>query len=114
VSDLGSRVRRAPNSLSAAAAATTITVTGARFTAGSVVEIDQVAQATTFVSGTSLTISYDPATAGAHEVTVRNPSGQESNSVALAVTALQEDEPTPEPDPEPGPAPADPYGTKGW
>jgi hypothetical protein len=77
-----------PSTVSAAAGATTITVAGSNFVAGSVVEINQAAQATTFVSATSLTVSYDPTVAGTVTFTVRNPSNEESNSVPFVVGAL--------------------------
>lgn len=75
-----------PNTASAAAGAVTITVTGTDFVSGSTIEIDQAAVPTTFVSATSLTTSYDPATEGTKQFTVRNPSNQESNSVPFTVT----------------------------
>ncbi len=77
-----------PSTVSAAAGPTTITVAGTNFEAGSVVEINQAAQATTYVSPTSLTISYDPPTAGTVQFTVRNPNDEESNSVPFVVGAL--------------------------
>ena len=76
-----------PNTLPASAAATLITVTGTLFEAGSVVEVNQVAQATTFVNSTTLTIMYDPTAAGTAEFTVRNPNNEESNSVPFTITA---------------------------
>jgi hypothetical protein len=84
----------APNSGSAAAGPIAITVTGTNFEATSVVEVDQVALATTFVSATSLTTSYDPATAGTKLFTVRNVNDEESNSVPFTVAAeVEEDQP---------------------
>lgn len=94
-----------PNTIAAGAPATTVTVTGTNFEATSVVEVDGIAQATTFVSPTSLTISYDPVNAGTEQFTVRNTSGKESNSVPFTVGALTAfaAEPEPEqPDPDPG------------
>jgi len=76
-----------PSTVSAAAGPTTVTVTGQNFTDQSVVEINQVAQTTTFVSETSLTVSYDPTVAGPVTFTVRDGQG-ESNSVPFNVTAL--------------------------
>jgi hypothetical protein len=76
-----------PNTVSAAAAATVVTVTGTNFVSGSVIEINQVAVPTTFVSATSLTTSYDPSVAGTVAFSVRNPNGEESNSVGFTVTA---------------------------
>lgn len=78
----------APNTGSAAGGAIAVTVHGSRFEAGSVVEIDQVAQPTTFVSATELTVSFDPAAAGTVQFTVRNPNDEESNSVPFTVGAL--------------------------
>lgn len=75
-----------PNTGSAAAGAIVVTVNGQNFTAASVVEINQAAQATTFVSATRLTVSYDPTAAGAVEFTVRDGEG-ESNSVTFTVGA---------------------------
>ena len=83
----------APNSGSAAAGPIAVTVTGTNFEAGSVVEVDQAALATTFVSATSLTTSYDPATVGTKLFTVRNPNEEESNSVPFTVAAEVEEEP---------------------
>lgn len=76
----------APNTGSAAAGPITVTVTGTDFDATSVVEIDQVAQATTFVSATSLTVSYDPTVTGVFGFTVRR-DPEESNTVPFTVTA---------------------------
>jgi len=82
-----------PSTVSAAAGPTTIQVNGTNFVSGSVVEVNQVAQPTTFVSATRLTISYDPSTAGTVQFTVRNPNEEESNSVAFVVGALGDDLP---------------------
>jgi hypothetical protein len=76
-----------PNTGSAAAGPITVTVTGTDFDASSVVEIQQVAQPTTYVSATQLTVSYDPTAAGTVMFTVRRGS-QESNSVPFVATAL--------------------------
>jgi hypothetical protein len=81
-----------PSTVSAAAAATTIQVNGTNFEDGSVVEVNQVAQATTFVSATRLTISFDPTVAGSVNFTVRNPNEEESNTVAMVVSALAADD----------------------
>lgn len=83
----------APSTLAATAGPTTLTITGTQFVAGSVVEFDQVAQTTTFVSATSLTISFDPTIAHNYDVTVRNPNEEESNTVSFVVTATVEEEP---------------------
>jgi hypothetical protein len=77
-----------PSTVSAAAGPTTITVAGTNFEAASIVEVNQVAQSTTYVSPTSLTISYDPSTVGTVQFTVRNPNDEESNSVPFVVGAL--------------------------
>jgi hypothetical protein len=74
-----------PTGISAAAAATTLTVNGYNFENGSVVEINQAAQTTTFVSASKLTISYDPTAAGPVSFTVRNPNEEESNTVPYTV-----------------------------
>jgi hypothetical protein len=74
-----------PTGISAAAAATTLTVNGYNFESGSVVEVNQSAQATTFVSAAKLTISFDPAAAGPVSFSVRNPNEEESNSVPYTV-----------------------------
>lgn len=76
-----------PNTGSAAGGPITVTVTGTDFDASSVVEIAQVAQPTTYVSATQLTVSYDPTAAGTVMFTVRRGS-QESNSVPFTATAL--------------------------
>jgi len=86
-----------PNTLPVSASASTITVTGTLFEAGSVVEIAQQDRPTTFVSATSLTVSFTPATAGTVNFTVRNPNDEESNSVPFVITAAAGD-PEPEAD----------------
>lgn len=78
----------APNTASASSGPITVTVNGSNFESGSVVEIDGAAQATTFVSATRLTVSYDPSTAGTVIFTVRNPDALESNNSPFVVTAL--------------------------
>lgn len=78
----------APNTASASAGPTTVTVNGSNFEADSVVEIDGVAQTTTFVSASRLTVSYDPSTAGTFVFTVRNASNLESNDSPFVVTAI--------------------------
>lgn len=77
----------APNTGSAAGGAITVTVTGTGFEPTSVIEIDQIAAPTTFVSATELTTSFDPTTAGTVTFTVRNTSGKESNSSPFTVGA---------------------------
>lgn len=78
----------APATVSAAAGAITVTVHGRNYAPDSVVEVNQVAQPTTYVDSSTLTISYNPATAGTTLFTVRNSGGQESNSAAFVVAAL--------------------------
>lgn len=79
-----------PNTVSAAAGPITVTVDGFGFRPSSVVEINGVAQATTYVNGTRLTISYNPTVAATVQFTVRDGLG-ESNSVPFIVGAVQED-----------------------
>jgi len=105
-----------PATGSAAAGPILVTVNGTRFVAGAVIEINQVAVPTTFVSATQLTTSYDPTVAGTVTFTVRQ-DPHESNSVPFVVGALQEDtqqgdvpEPEPEPAPEPEPTPTPKMG----
>jgi hypothetical protein len=81
----------APNTASAAGGAVTVTVTGTNFVSGSVIEINQAAVPTTFVSATSLTTSYDPTVAGTVVFTVRNPNDEESNGVNFIVGAAAEE-----------------------
>jgi hypothetical protein len=83
----------APNTAVAGSGPVTVTVTVTNFLSGSVVEVDQVAKATTFVSATSLTASYDPLVAGPHSFTVRNggAGGEESNPSIFTVTATGEE-----------------------
>lgn len=83
-----------PNTGSAAGGAIAVTVNGSNFVAGSVVEIDQAAAPTTFVSATQLTTSFDPSVAGTVQFTVRNggAGGEESNSVPFVVAALAADD----------------------
>lgn len=87
-----------PDTVNAAAGPITVTVNGTNFDVDAVVEIDGAAQATTRVSGTVLTISYDPTVAGTVLFTVRNVgSAQESNDASFVVGALAE-EPTAAPE----------------
>jgi len=81
-----------PSSGSAAAGAIAVQVDGSNFEAGSVVEIDQVLNASTYVSATRLTTSFDPTAAGVVLFTVRNPNDEESNSVPFTVAALVADD----------------------
>ena len=96
-----------PSTMSAAGGAKTITVAGTGFVTGCHVEIDGLQQTTTFVSATSVTISYAPVGAQMVVFTVRNPDTSESNDVLFAVSALSEDalaaqqaETNPDPEPE--------------
>jgi hypothetical protein len=75
-----------PNTVAASAGPVTVTVTGTNFSAASVVEVNQAAQVTAYVSPTVLTISYDPTVAATVMFTVRD-GAQESNSVPFVVTA---------------------------
>jgi len=70
-----------------AGAEVTLVVTGVRFDAGAVVEVDQVAVPTVVDSPTQVTATFTPASAGAKTVTVRNANDQESNSAPFTVTA---------------------------
>jgi hypothetical protein len=79
-----------PSTIAATAAATTITVKGARFAAGCTIEFDNVAVPTTFVSATTVTTSYDPTVAKVIDVTVRR-GVEESNTIKWNVTATSED-----------------------
>jgi len=81
-----------PSSGSAAGGAIPVQVDGTDFDAGAVVEIDQVAMPTTFVSSTRLTTSFDPAVAGTVVFTVRNANDEESNSVPFTVATLAADD----------------------
>jgi hypothetical protein len=84
-----------PDTASAGAGPTVVLVNGSKFQPYSIVEIDQAAQPTTYVSSTRLSVSYDPATAGTVTFTVRSerpPAAPvESNSVPFVVAALDED-----------------------
>lgn len=83
----------APNTAVANAGDVAITVTGADFTAGSVVMFANVAVATVFVSATSLTATI-PNTVGRNPgtfmVTVDDPTNGVSNAVGFILTATQE------------------------
>lgn len=107
-----------PASISAAGGPSTLTVTGSNFTATSVIEIDQIAQPTTYVSATSLTTSWNPSVAGPVAITVREGTG-ESNTWPYNVAALSAfttEEPDDMPDdmttgnvpPQPEPEPSEP------
>lgn len=65
----------------------TVRVLGSNFEAGSVIEVDQVAVPTTYVSASELTATVTPAAAGTKRITVRNPNDEESNGVDFTVTA---------------------------
>lgn len=68
------------------AIAFTLTCTGSNFAADSVIRISGVAQATTFVSATSLTCNYT-GTVGNKTVVVRNIDGQDSAGQTLTITS---------------------------
>src|SRR5260370_13595827 len=77
-----------PTSAIAGAAAFTLTVNGANFVTGSMVNFNGNALATTFVSATQLTaaiLASDIATAGRLNVTVTNPGGVAAHSVSFTV-----------------------------
>ena len=66
-----------PNSVIAGAAAQTLTVNGTNFIASSVVNFNNTARTTTYVSATQLTIQLtagDQSTPGSYDVTVTNPT----------------------------------------
>jgi IPT/TIG domain len=75
-----------PNTLPASAGSTLITINGSDFLDGAVVEVAQQARPTTFVSGSKLTIMYDPLAAGTVNFTVRNPNAEESNSYPFYIS----------------------------
>jgi hypothetical protein len=78
-----------PSSATAGGPAFTLTVDGANFNAGATVLWNGSARATTFVSGTRLTAAIaaaDIAAAGSVPVSVRNPDGQVSGTLAFTIT----------------------------
>src|SRR5258708_1008102 len=82
-----------PTSAIAGAAAFTLTVNGANFVTGSMVNFNGNALATTFVSAphpTAAILASDIATAGSFNVTVTNPGGVASNSVSFTVLTPQQ------------------------
>ena len=85
----------APTTVLASAPATLITVPGTGYGPGSIVEVNQIGQPTTFVSPTVLTIMYDPTVAGTVQFTVRNTTGKESANKAFTVGAGTVEDPTP-------------------
>jgi hypothetical protein len=85
-----------PATIAATAAATTITVKGARFAAGCTIEFDNVAVPTTFVSATTVTTSYDPTVAKVIAVTVRR-GVEESNTINWTVTPTAGEDPAADP-----------------
>lgn len=60
-----------------------LTIIGKDFVSGSKALIDNKEADTTFKSGIKLIVNFILNTAGAHEVKVRNPDGQESKSVKI-------------------------------
>ena len=85
-----------PSTLPASSGPTTLTLVGTNYGPGSIVEADQAALSTVFVSGTSLRATFDPSVAKTVNFTVRNSSGKESADKAFVVSAGAED---PEADP---------------
>ncbi|RPI10934.1 MAG: hypothetical protein EHM63_02445 [Actinobacteria bacterium] len=81
----------APPTVSAAAAATTITLTGTNFVSGAKARVNAVDQTTTFISATSVSFSYDPSAAGTVQLSVKNPDGQTSANLAFVVATLAAD-----------------------
>lgn len=79
-----------PNTVSAAAGPTTITVAGTGFVASSTIRVDGIAVPTVYVSATSLTTSYDPTAAGTTQFTVANGAAI-SNAVPFTVGAIVDD-----------------------
>ncbi|MDB5267684.1 MAG: hypothetical protein JWP58_724 [Hymenobacter sp.] len=78
-----------PSSVTAGAAAQTLTVNGTNFIASSVVNFNSTARPTTYVSATQLTIQLtagDQATAGSYNVTVTNPAPGGGTSAAATFT----------------------------
>lgn len=77
-----------PNTVSIANGTTqVITVTGLKFVAGSIAEVDGTAQPTTFISAGSLSFNFDPTgKLGTNQVSIRNPDDAESNNSPLSVT----------------------------
>jgi hypothetical protein len=97
-----------PNTAVEGAGATLVTVDGSAFDADAEVEADGAALATTVVSGTQLTASYDVGAAGVVMFSVRNvATTAESNSVPFTVTAAQEAPEEGETEPPPDDAPDD-------
>ena len=86
-------VSLAPSTAVEGSGSTVITVTGTNFQADSVVEADQAALPTTFVSATSLTATYVVGTEGTVRFTVRNggSGGEESNGSDFTVTTAEEE-----------------------
>lgn len=81
----------APPTLSAAAAATVVTVTGTNFKNGSKIRVNGAPQTTTYISATSLSFSYNPTVAATVQLSVQNPDGQVSTNLAYVVAALAAD-----------------------
>jgi hypothetical protein len=81
----------APPTLSAAAAATVVTLTGTNFVSGSKARVGGVDQTTTFISATSVSFSYDPTAAATVQLSVKNPDGQVSPNLAYVVATVAAD-----------------------
>lgn len=108
-----------PAGISAAGGPATLTVNGTDFAATSVIEIDQVAQATTYVNATTLTTNWNPSVSGPVAITVREGTGESNswpyNVGALALTTEESDMPDDVttgnfPQPEPQPTEPEPEG----
>ena len=75
-----------PATGSAAAGPITVTLTGTGFIAESVALVNSSPVATTYVSATELTVTYDPATEGDKTVSVRNGAAGAPTSGTLTFT----------------------------
>jgi len=75
-----------PNTSSLAAGAVTVTVNGSDFESHAVVEVNDVAVPTTYVSATQLTVNYTPTAVGTVTFSVRQ-DPEESADVPFTVTA---------------------------
>lgn len=90
----------APTAVEVGSGPTTLNVLGSGFVAGSVIEVDQVPRATTFVSANQVSTLLAAslfATTGFHQVTVANPTPGGGRSVALTLEVTSGPPETPEP-----------------
>ena len=81
-----------PNSATAGSAAFTLTVNGSRFVSGSTVQWNGSALPTTYLSASQLTASVSAAliaSQGTASVTVQNPGGATSNTLAFTINGSQ-------------------------